>query len=105
MLVCDTTNNDAERSNALPMQENEQDMFDIALDNETKGKRTASTGSGKDKPALNHKRQKKNEKYGFGGKKRHAKSGDAVSTSDMRDFSVKRMKDKGGAAKQRPGKA
>lgn len=40
----------------------------------------------------NIKRQKKNEKFGFGGKKRHSKSGDAMSTADMRNFSVKKMK-------------
>lgn len=50
----------------------------------------------------NPKRAKKNEKYGFGGKKRFAKSNDATSSADMRDFSAKKMK--GGAAK-RPGKA
>jgi rRNA-processing protein EBP2 len=52
------------------------------------------------------KRQKKNEKYGFGGKKRHAKSGDAMSSGDLRSFSVKKMKGgpKGGGAK-RPGKS
>ncbi len=40
----------------------------------------------------NAKRQKKNEKYGFGGKKRYAKSGDAVSSGDMSSFSARRMK-------------
>jgi rRNA-processing protein EBP2 len=38
------------------------------------------------------KRQKKDQKFGFGGKKRFAKSGDAVSTADMRGFSASRMK-------------
>jgi rRNA-processing protein EBP2 len=79
-------------------------MFDVALDDETKKPRTGSGGRTKDKSGANPKRQKKNEKYGFGGKKRHGKSGDAMSTSDMRDFSVKKMKDRGGA-KQRPGKS
>jgi rRNA-processing protein EBP2 len=45
----------------------------------------------------NAKRQKKNAKYGFGGKKRFAKSGDAVSSGDLSGFSVRRMK-KGGKA-------
>ena len=73
-------------------------MFDIALDDESKRPRTSSSGAkGGDKPKPNAKRQKRNEKYGFGGKKRHAKSGDAISSSDMRDFSVKRMKGKIGA--------
>lgn len=49
------------------------------------------------------KRQKKDQKFGFGGKKRHAKSGDAASSGDLRNFSVKKMK--GGAGPKRPGKS
>ena len=40
----------------------------------------------------NNKRQKKNEKYGFGGKKRHSKSGDAASSGDLSGFNAKKMK-------------
>ncbi|KIW98034.1 uncharacterized protein Z519_01618 [Cladophialophora bantiana CBS 173.52] len=47
----------------------------------------------------NPKRQKRDQKYGFGGKKRHAKSGDAISSGDMRGFSTARMKGKGGKVK------
>lgn len=50
----------------------------------------------------NPKRQKRNEKFGFGGKKRHSKSGDALSTADMRGFSAKKMK---GKPSKRPGKS
>ncbi len=62
-----------------------------------------------DSGGSNAKRQKKNEKYGFGGKKRHAKSGDAMSSGDMSAFSARKMKKgapKGGGSKapQRPGK-
>lgn len=39
-----------------------------------------------------NKRQKKDDKFGFGGKKRFSKSGDAASTADLRAFSVKKMK-------------
>ncbi|KAH0844458.1 hypothetical protein AYO21_00929 [Fonsecaea monophora] len=54
----------------------------------------------------NPKRQKRDQKYGFGGKKRHAKSGDAISSGDMRGFSAARMKGKGGKGKaKRPGKS
>ena len=53
----------------------------------------------------NHKRAKKNEKYGFGGKKRHAKSGDAMSSGDLSGFDPKKMKAGGRVAKSRPGKA
>ncbi|KAJ8125700.1 hypothetical protein O1611_g7940 [Lasiodiplodia mahajangana] len=38
------------------------------------------------------KRQRKNEKFGFGGKKKYSKSGDAASSGDVSGFSVKRMK-------------
>ena len=69
-------------------------MFDIALDTETKQKRQKTAGGPNDRSKPNFKRNKKNEKYGFGGKKRFAKSGDAMSTSDMRDFSVRKMKGK-----------
>ena len=54
-------------------------------------------------PGFNAKRQKRDQKYGFGGKKRHSKSGDAASSSDLRGFSAARMKGRGGKA-QRPGK-
>jgi rRNA-processing protein EBP2 len=50
------------------------------------------------------KRHKKDAKYGFGGKKRFSKSGDAESSADMRGFSAARMKGKGGG-KKRPGKS
>jgi rRNA-processing protein EBP2 len=49
-----------------------------------------------------NKRQKKDAKYGYGGKKRFAKSGDAMSSGDLRGFSAKKMK---AGAKQRPGKS
>lgn len=56
------------------------------------------------------KRQKKDEKFGFGGKKRFSKSGDAASSGDLKGFSSKKMKGRtpgsaGGGAAKRPGKA
>ncbi|KAL4940904.1 hypothetical protein BDV06DRAFT_230059 [Aspergillus oleicola] len=77
------------------------DLFDVAVEDavsENPRKRARGDTSGP-----NLKRQKKNEKYGFGGKKRHAKSGDAASSGDLRSFSVKKMK--GGAGAKRPGKS
>jgi rRNA-processing protein EBP2 len=65
------------------MNENEPDMFDISLDNETKRQRTASSGSKGTSQKSNFKRQSKNEKYGFGGKKRFSKSGDAISSAGI----------------------
>ncbi|KAH1434248.1 hypothetical protein KXX32_000584 [Aspergillus fumigatus] len=78
----------------------DNDLFDIAIEDSGKSNsRKRSRGNESGGPSL--KRQKKNEKYGFGGKKRHAKSGDAISSGDLRNFSVKKMK--GGS--KRPGKS
>ena len=84
----------------------ESDLFDVALEDaaETakndKADRRAAGAAG----APNRKRQKKDEKFGFGGKKRFGKSNDAKSSGDMTGFSTKRMKGKGGKA-PRPGKS
>ena len=98
-------NTPAERQDSGTQDTHEtSDLFDVAVDNELRsGPKSAGKGGG----PPNHKRQKKNEKYGFGGKKRHAKSGDAASSGDLSGFSVKRNRSgfKGGAAKNRPGKA
>ncbi|KAL1852966.1 rRNA-processing protein EBP2 [Paecilomyces lecythidis] len=64
---------------------NDEDLFDIALEEPGKDKKRSGGGP-------NLKRQKKNEKFGFGGKKRHHKSGDAVSSGDLSNFSSKKMK-------------
>lgn len=84
----------------------EEDMFDVALDeagpSEQRNRREKRERGGKDGP--NPKRQKKDQKYGFGGKKRFAKSGDAQSSGDMSGYSVKRMKGAKKGASQRPGK-
>lgn len=78
----------------------------MAVDNEIKGaagggdKKSAGRGGGhRDGPAA--KRHKKDSKFGFGGKKRHAKSNDAASAGDLGGFSVKRMK-AGGKGKTTP---
>ncbi|CAG9999941.1 unnamed protein product [Clonostachys byssicola] len=86
---------------------NEADLFDVGVDNEL-AKYDSRSGSGRGnmggRGGGNQKRQKKDEKYGFGGKKRHAKSGDAVSSSDLSGFNPKAMKAKGKVGKSRPGK-
>ncbi|KAL2753918.1 hypothetical protein ACRALDRAFT_1041686 [Sodiomyces alcalophilus JCM 7366] len=69
----------------------EGDIFDVAVDKELKGYDPKS-GSGRGRMEPNRKRQMKNEKYGFGGKKRNIKSNDAVSSGDMTDFNPKKMK-------------
>jgi len=58
---------------------------DNALDNAPSG--TKRDHSGKSRP-----RQKKDAKFGFGGKKRHAKSNTLKSTNDISGFSSKKMK-------------
>ncbi|KIW64260.1 hypothetical protein PV04_09207 [Phialophora macrospora] len=81
----------------------DEDLFQT-VDVEKAG---AKDRSGRERgPGFNAKRQKRDQKYGFGGKKRHSKSGDAVSSSDIRGFSAARMKGKGGVVKaKRPGKS
>lgn len=84
-------------------------MFDVALEDSAvtakkdRSERREKSGSGAGR--TNHKRQSRDEKYGFGGKKRFAKSNDATSAADVSKFSVKKMKGgkKGGAS--RPGKS
>ncbi|KAI0398352.1 eukaryotic rRNA processing protein EBP2-domain-containing protein [Xylariaceae sp. FL0594] len=76
----------------------EADLFDVAVDNELKSHKPQQSRAGSG-AHNNNKRQKKNEKYGFGGKKKHAKSGDAVSSGDLSGFSAKRMKANGPGAK------
>lgn len=79
-------------------------MFDVALEDAavTEKKDRAERRAKSDGP--NRKRQKKNEKFGFGGKKRFSKSNDAKSTSDDTGYSIKKMKG-GKPGKQRPGKS
>ena len=67
-------------------------MFDVALDDATKENRDGPMQGKRRDAAKGNKRQKKNEKFGFGGKKRFAKSGDAVSSGDVSGVSAKRMK-------------
>jgi len=79
-------------------------MFDVALDDAAETDRQDRSGKrSKDgKPGM--KRGKRDEKYGYGGKKRFAKSNDAKSSADTRGFSAKKMKG-GKKGAQRPGKS
>ncbi|KAK6350157.1 rRNA-processing protein and EBNA1-binding protein ebp2 [Orbilia brochopaga] len=80
--------------------ENEGDPFDIAIEKATK-----DTTRRRGDHAPNAKRQRKNEKFGFGGRKKFAKSGDALSSGDMSGFSAKGMKRNsfgGGGGKKKP---
>jgi len=81
----------------------EEDLFDVAAtaDDDKSDRRSRGGAGGKDF----NKRQKKDSKYGFGGKKRHAKSNTAESSADGSGFSARRMKGKpSGGASKRPGK-
>ncbi|KAF2659706.1 Ebp2-domain-containing protein [Lophiostoma macrostomum CBS 122681] len=81
----------------------EEDLFDVELDGAAAAAKTSDRRDASGKP--NFKRQKKDAKFGFGGKKRHAKSNDAISSADTRGYPGKKMKGKPGGAKQRPGKS
>lgn len=77
------------------------DLFDVAVDdasNEKRDHRGKKGGEGR-----SAKRQKKDQKFGFGGKKKNSKSGDAVSSGDLRGFSAKKMKSD--SKPKRPGKS
>jgi rRNA-processing protein EBP2 len=85
-------------------------MFDVALEDaaetEKKDKAARKAGGSSDSRGGNKngfKRVKRDEKYGFGGKKRFSKSNDAKSSSDMSGYSSKKMK--GGKKASRPGKS
>jgi rRNA-processing protein EBP2 len=84
-----------------------EDNFDVALEDAavTEKKDRADRKAKGAEAGQNRKRQKKDEKYGFGGKKRHAKSNDAKSSSEMGGFSAKRMKGKPTGGAKRPGKS
>ncbi|KAL8694484.1 MAG: hypothetical protein Q9218_000897 [Villophora microphyllina] len=82
----------------------ETDMFDVALEDASKAEKVTTSVSTGPSGRTSAKRQKKDDKFGFGGKKRFAKSGNAISTSDLRTFSAKRMKGQKKGA-QRPGKS
>lgn len=77
------------------------DLFDVAVEKELKGngsgkKRSFSAGEGGDRGGdRNNKRQKKDSKYGFGGKKRHVKENDKTSAGDISGFSARGMKSGG----------
>ena len=83
-------------------------MFDVALEDAatTEKKDRADRRAKGRESGPNRKRQKKDEKFGFGGKKKFAKSNDARSTGDMSGFSARKMKGgaKAGGAR-RPGKS
>ena len=86
------------------MNPDEDDVFDVALENTDKSNaRTSRKVSVVGSRALPMKRHRKDAKFGFGGKSRLAKRGDALSSGDLRDFSVQKMK--GSSGSKRLGKS
>ena len=84
-------------------RENDEDLFDVAVDRETTTSTPQGGKSNRD-DRNGSKRRKKDEKFGFGGKKRFAKSNDATSTADMRKFPGRRMKEGTRTSSGRPGR-
>ncbi|KAF7562581.1 hypothetical protein G7046_g1565 [Stylonectria norvegica] len=86
----------------------EADIFDVGVESEIKKHNEKRSGAGRGTlgGGNNNKRTKKNEKFGFGGKKRNIKSGDAMSSGDLSGFDPKTMKagGKSRVTKTRPGK-
>ncbi|KAI9746241.1 MAG: hypothetical protein M4579_007627, partial [Chaenotheca gracillima] len=78
----------------------ESTLFDVALDDAATSSNPRASKRGKDRgdgSGPNSKRQKRDSRYGHGGKKRFGKSGDAASSGDLSGFSAKAMKTSGGA--------
>ena len=82
----------AERRDADTGKAEEDDLFDIALEDASKADKSGRSGRGGTDGKVHNKRQKRNEKFGFGGKKRFSKSGDAASSANLKGFSAKKMK-------------
>ncbi|KAI9820966.1 MAG: rRNA-processing protein and EBNA1-binding protein ebp2 [Thelocarpon impressellum] len=80
------------QSAPLTTAPDEETLFDVAVEEAT-SRPSKPSGRQEGRPG---KRQKRDEKHGFGGKKRFAKSGDAASSADLSGFSVKGMKARGG---------
>lgn len=81
-------------------------MFDVALDDavNSTGRRDKKDRDPSGRSRV--KRQKKDQKYGFGGKKRFSKSSDATSSADLSGFSARKNKASfPGTKKKRPGKS
>lgn len=81
--------------------------FDIAVEEATAA--SSEHQGGNRRGGKNGKRQAKDQKYGFGGKKKFKKSNDAQSSGDMSDYNRRVKANKaarqGGAKPKRPGKS
>ena len=84
----------------LGADDREEDMFDVALEDEVADRRGRDKARRKDGPP-GAKRAKKDAKFGYGGKKKFVKSNDAVSAGDMSSYKRPRKQ----VAAKRPGKS
>jgi len=80
------------------------DDFEIALE-EAADKDDRPNKKQKQKSGKFSKRTYKDTKFGFGGKKRHAKSNTAQSSGDLSIFDGRKSTKKNKITKTRPGKA
>lgn len=76
----------------------EADLFDVGVDTELNKNAKRGRGGEQSGRGANTKRQKKDTKYGFGGKKRNSKLGDAASSGDLSGFNARKMKSQGGGS-------
>ena len=82
-----------ERKNTDTRALKEEDLVDIGIKDTGKVDFSSKlVNGGNDRVRSQLKRQKKDDKHGFGGSKRFSKSTDAASSSDLRAYSVKKMK-------------
>lgn len=87
-----------------PDGDNDDDDFGISLDTTDDSKKNGGkSNGGAGKTDVNRKRQTKDSKYGFGGKKRFAKSNTRDSTDDLSSFNPKKMKSGGGRGRSSAG--
>ncbi|KAF9175906.1 rRNA-processing protein and EBNA1-binding protein ebp2 [Mortierella sp. AD011] len=83
-----STNADDEFDVALESDDEEMKAYKTVGQNGNKGKKRSASST----PESRGKRLKKDQKFGFGGKKRHSKSNTADSSADVSGFNVKRNK-------------
>lgn len=93
-----------ERRNSDTVTAQEEDLFDVALEDASKADKSSRSARDGIVGRGQNKRQNKDERFGFGGKKRFSKSGNAASSADLRGFSAKKMKGQRKAS-QRLGKS
>jgi rRNA-processing protein EBP2 len=80
--------------------------FDVnIMDGEENGANASKKRKATSVPARSSKRQHKDQKFGFGGKKRGSKKNTSDSTADMSGFGRKAHVKKGAGGPHRPGKA